>query len=152
MGYHQLTSRATGIGFEVTKVVFRGYGAPARLQKMHDDAIEKRTMLALARETEDQEQQLEDMRLQRERERLQQKQGMEKDTQEHKTALQRARHDAERQAQMEFLQRLQRELGVSGDCLAEYLLALERGRPEKLIQIVGKDGSMNSSTALNCVM
>merc|ERR1719281_2199295 len=70
--YHQLTSRAKGIGFEVTKVVFRGYGAPTRLQEMHDDAIEKRTMLTLARETEDQEQQLKDMRLQRERERLQQ--------------------------------------------------------------------------------
>merc|ERR1712087_613642 len=39
--YQQLTSRAKGIGFEVTKVVFRGYGAPQRLQKMHDDALER---------------------------------------------------------------------------------------------------------------
>merc|ERR1712217_564450 len=31
--YQQLTSRSQGIGFEVTKVVFRGYGAPQRLQK-----------------------------------------------------------------------------------------------------------------------
>merc|ERR1712178_580685 len=53
--YQQLTSRAKGIGFEVTKVVFRGYGAPQRLQKMHDDAIERRTKLALDRENEQQE-------------------------------------------------------------------------------------------------
>merc|ERR1712187_727094 len=51
--YPQLTSRAKGIGFEATKVVFRGYGAPQRLQKMHDDAIERRTKLALDRENED---------------------------------------------------------------------------------------------------
>merc|ERR1711881_18276 len=68
--YQQLTSRAKGIGYEVTKVVFRGYGAPQRLQKMHDDAIERRTKLALDRETEEQEQGLEDMRLEHEEERL----------------------------------------------------------------------------------
>merc|ERR1719361_2326403 len=61
--YHQLTSRARGIGFEVNKVVFRGYGAPQRLQKMHDDAIERRTKLALDSEHENQEQQLQDMKL-----------------------------------------------------------------------------------------
>merc|ERR1711908_153766 len=67
--YRQLTSRAKGIGFEVTKVVFRGYGAPQRLQKMHDDAIERRTKLGLDRETEEQERGLEDLRLHREEER-----------------------------------------------------------------------------------
>merc|ERR1712048_1167746 len=64
--YPQLTSRARGIGFEVTKVVFRGYGAPQRLQKMHDDAIERRTKLALDRENEEQEQRLQGMNLERE--------------------------------------------------------------------------------------
>ena len=34
----------------MTKVVFRGYGAPQRLQKMHDDAIERRTKLVLDRD------------------------------------------------------------------------------------------------------
>merc|ERR1719214_396243 len=72
--YTQLTSRANGIGYDVTKVVFRGYGAPQRLQKMHDDAIEKRTKLVLERETQEQEQQMEDLRLHREEERLQKKQ------------------------------------------------------------------------------
>merc|ERR1711920_500471 len=78
--YPQLTSRARGIGFEVTKVVFRGYGAPQRLQKMHDDAIERRTKLALERENEDQEQQLQDMKLEHEEERVRTRQRMEKET------------------------------------------------------------------------
>merc|ERR1712232_373540 len=64
--YQQLTTRAKGIGFEVTKVVFRGYVAPDRLQKMHDDAIERRTKLALDREHEDQAQLLLDLQLDRE--------------------------------------------------------------------------------------
>merc|ERR1711920_834535 len=78
--YPQLTSRARGIGFEVTKVVFRGYGAPQRLQKMHDDAIERRTKLALDRENEDQEQKMQDMKLAREEERVRTRQRMEKET------------------------------------------------------------------------
>merc|ERR1712072_980102 len=78
--YRQLTSRAKGIGFDVTKVVFRGYGAPQRLQKMHDDAIERRTKLALDRENEDQEQKMQDMKLSREEERLRKRQKMEKET------------------------------------------------------------------------
>merc|ERR1711935_574469 len=90
----QLTSRAKGIGFEVTKVVFRGYGAPPRLQKMHDDAIERRTKLALEREIEDQEQQLLDMKLEHEEERLRKHRHMEMETKEHERKLQRAAHEA----------------------------------------------------------
>merc|ERR1712188_246987 len=85
--YPQLTSRAKGIGFEVTKVVFRGYGAPQRLQKMHDDAIERRTKLALDRENEDQEQQLLDMKLEREHERLRKRRKMAAETKEHELKL-----------------------------------------------------------------
>merc|ERR1712188_348514 len=114
--YQQLTSRAKAIGFDVTKVVFRGYGAPQRLQKMHDDAIERRTKLALDRETEEQEQGLEDLRLHREEERLKQRQQMEKNTQVHERELAKAAHDAkqqevqiERQAQLEHLACLKSE-------------------------------------------
>lgn len=153
--YHQLTSRAAGIGFEVTKVVFRGYGAPHRLQKMHDDAIERRTMLALQRETEEQEQQLEDMRLHRNEERLRKRQQMEKETHAHERELQKAAHEAkqqelqaERQAQLEHLAHLKRELGVHGDCLAEYLIAVERGPPAQLIQFMGKGGNGNGTPPL----
>merc|ERR1712151_1482471 len=95
--YPQLTSRAKGIGFEVTKVVFRGYGAPLRLQKMHDGAIERRTKLALERENEEQEQKMQDMKLAREEERLRKKQTMEKETKAHERELQRAAHEAQQQ-------------------------------------------------------
>merc|ERR1712228_778742 len=95
--YHQLTSRARGIGFEVNKVVFRGYGAPQRLQKMHDDAIERRTKLALERENEEQEQQLQDLKLDRENERLRKRQQMEAATKTHELELQRAAHEAKQQ-------------------------------------------------------
>ena len=47
--YQNLTTRAAGLGLNVSKVVFRGYMAPQRLQKMHDDAIERRTKLVLER-------------------------------------------------------------------------------------------------------
>merc|ERR1712151_184543 len=87
--YPQLTSRAKGIGFEVTKVVFRGYGAPQRLQRMHDDAIERRTKLALERENEEQEQQLQDMKLEREEARLRKRRQMEWETKAHERELQK---------------------------------------------------------------
>merc|ERR1711972_876432 len=92
--YPQLTSRARGIGFEVTKVVFRGYGAPQRLQKMHDDAIERRTKLALERENEEQEQQLQDLKLDRENQRLCKRRQMEAASKTHELELQRAAHEA----------------------------------------------------------
>merc|ERR1719473_1137293 len=98
--YRQLTSRAKGIGFDVTKVVFRGYGAPDRLQKMHDDAIERRTKLSLDRETEEQEQQLADLRLQREADRQRQQHAMEKEKQVHEMEMQKTAHDATQQEQL----------------------------------------------------
>lgn len=64
--YRQLTSRAEEIGYNIDRVVFRGYGAPESLQEMHDQAIESRTRLQLERATEEQAQQLEDQKLERE--------------------------------------------------------------------------------------
>lgn len=45
--YPQLTGCAKRMGYEVSKVVFRGYFASEKLQKMHDNAIEKRTQLKI---------------------------------------------------------------------------------------------------------
>lgn len=64
--YPQLVTRAKSIGFDVTKVVYRGYTAPPRLQSMHDDAIQARTQLRLEAETEEQAQRLADMKLTKE--------------------------------------------------------------------------------------
>jgi hypothetical protein len=61
--YRQLTARAGQCGYRINKVVFRGYGAPAALQQMHDQAIQARTKLQLDRATEQQAQDLENYRL-----------------------------------------------------------------------------------------
>lgn len=61
--YRQLTVRANQNGYRINKVVYRGYGAPDRLQAMHDQAIEARTKLQLERATEEQAQGLEDFKL-----------------------------------------------------------------------------------------
>jgi Skp family chaperone for outer membrane proteins len=149
--YPQLTSRAKGIGFEITKVVFRGYGAPQRLQKMHDDAIERRTKLALERENEEQEQKMQDLKLDRENDRLKKRRQMESDTNAHELQLQRAAHEAKqrelaekREAHLAHLEKLKTGLSISSDQMATYLLASEQGPPGKLIQIVGKDGGTST--------
>ncbi len=61
--YRQLTGRAAQCGYRITKVVYRGYGAPDTLQQMHDKAIEARTKLQLDRATEQQAQDLENYKL-----------------------------------------------------------------------------------------
>merc|ERR1711904_407068 len=105
------------------------------------------------RETEEQEQQLKDIRLQREEDRQRQQHRMEKEKQVHEMEMQNTAHDqtqkeqlAERQASFEHLARLKQDLGMSGDSLAEYLISLERGPPERLIQIMGNKDSGGTST------
>jgi hypothetical protein len=63
--YRQLVARASQCGYRINKVVYRGYGAPDSLQRMHDEAIEQRTRLALERATQEQAQDLEDFKLER---------------------------------------------------------------------------------------
>ncbi len=50
--YNKLKERSEKIGFEVTKVVFRGYFASPMLQAMHDKSIEARTKLKLEYESQ----------------------------------------------------------------------------------------------------
>lgn len=63
--YKQLTARASQCGYRINKIVYRGYGAPESLQRMHDEAIEQRTRLQLERATQQQAQELEDFKLER---------------------------------------------------------------------------------------
>lgn len=63
--YDQLLARALQCGYRITKIVYRGYGAPESLQNMHDEAIESRTRLQLERATREQAQDLEDFTLER---------------------------------------------------------------------------------------
>merc|ERR1712224_440138 len=64
--YSQLRSSAEKIGMKIDKMVFRGYSAPDALQKMHDNAIERRTKLALEKESEEENQNLADYKLEKE--------------------------------------------------------------------------------------
>src|SRR5262249_52144076 len=61
--YKQLLERARQCGYEIAKVVYRGYGATDALQRMHDQAIESRTRLQLEKATQQQAQELEDYKL-----------------------------------------------------------------------------------------
>ena len=68
--FSQLVSRAEHIGYKMDKVVFRGFQAGAKLQAMHDDAIQERTRLRLLEETQAQEQRAMDLRLAAEQQRM----------------------------------------------------------------------------------
>ncbi|XP_071113421.1 uncharacterized protein [Haliotis cracherodii] len=75
--YPQLLERCKAIGFVVSKVVFRGYFAHDKLQKLHDRSIDKRSQLKIQYEQEEQLQNLTDVKLHNEMQRLQQEQAME---------------------------------------------------------------------------
>jgi len=146
--YPQLIARAQNIGFEITKVVYRGYTASKRLQGMHDDALQARTQLRLEAETEKQAQELSDLKLAKEHERQKRKQEMQREEVEHNNAVLRMQHEeklleekqtheaklaeeaANNAKRIEFLSQL-KELGVDINAY----LAANGTRPEKLIQI-----------------
>ena len=92
--YPQLMQRAEKIGYQINKVVYRGYYASDKLQKMHDDAIECRTQLRLAAETERQSQELADMKLTGEFERAATRQEMEEAETKHQNRLHELAHEA----------------------------------------------------------
>lgn len=95
--YPQLTQRAEKIGYQITKVVYRGYYASDKLQAMHDGAIECRTRLHLEAETERQAQELADMKLTCELERTAKRQQMEEAETRHSNHLKQLEHDAQLQ-------------------------------------------------------
>jgi hypothetical protein len=93
--YKQLTSRAGRIGYRINKVVYRGYQSTAKLQAMHDGAIEARTRLKLEAETEQQAQELADMKLARERQRGEEQARIELGRAIHLRQVNRVTHDEE---------------------------------------------------------
>lgn len=46
--YPQLMERSKKIGYEISKMVYRGYHAHPELQRIHDASIQTRTRLKLA--------------------------------------------------------------------------------------------------------
>lgn len=82
--YPQLQQRSERIGYEVQKIVFRGYHSSEQLQMMQNSAIESRTQLRLNTEIEEQRQKLADLKVSKEQERTKLKQDMEKSKQDHR--------------------------------------------------------------------
>ena len=46
--YPQLLERSKQIGYEISKVVYRGFHTHDKLQKLHDNAVKTRTNLKIA--------------------------------------------------------------------------------------------------------
>jgi hypothetical protein len=163
--YPNLVQRAARIGYRINKVVYRGYMASPALQAMHDGAIEARTKLKLEAETENQSQDLADLKLTREAVRAEQRRGIEADHAAHAVRLKRLAHDdllrrreAEHKARLEarrqrnelalqherntdeertrFLATL-REMQVD---MTRYLVA-QYQHPDRLIRISGENGA-----------
>merc|ERR1712059_232762 len=112
----------------IHKVVFRGYSAPQALQRMHDNAIEQRTAMKLAKEAEEEQQSLEDFKLQKDAARAAQQQELEMKKLEHDIALKQKSAESENaikrmELDMEF-ERLKaiKSLDKDGE-MTKYLIA-----------------------------
>ncbi|XP_064395778.1 uncharacterized protein LOC135342867 [Halichondria panicea] len=92
--YSQLNSRAKRIGYNITKVVYRGYEASRSLQATHDEAVHIRTNLRLKTESEEQEQVLQEFKLKREKERTKLKHEMDSKNQDHLQEIERMQQDS----------------------------------------------------------
>ena len=85
--YTQLMERVRTIGVKVTRVVYRGYHAAGNLQEMHNQAIERRTRLRLDGEAESTAQEIENLKLKGQSERMQVKNQMEEEERRHANSL-----------------------------------------------------------------
>lgn len=161
--YKQLTARASQCGYRINKVVYRGYGAPERLQAMHDQAIEARTKLQLERETERQVQEVASAKLESDLQRAAKRRVEHSHEVEHEVELQRKKLQASlqsREAMSAFRREQQRlstdlkralaaqddarrreHLGALKDMGVDLTAFLTRGRADRVIELRGADGS-----------
>ncbi|XP_071164795.1 uncharacterized protein LOC143067695 [Mytilus galloprovincialis] len=89
--YPQLLDRSKQIGYEISKVVYRGFHTHDKLQKLHDGAVKTRTNLKIAYEKEEQEQEMTDMKLKNEKDRIQLEHKLEEENLSHKQELEKDR-------------------------------------------------------------
>lgn len=161
--YRQLVGRAGQCGYRINKVVYRGYGAPERLQQMHDQAIEARTRLQLERATERQAQELEDDRLDSQLARAAKRRREQAAEAEHELELGARRGEAElrgqearrafRREQARLGAELREVTGAARDARRRAHLAalrdlgvdltafLVRGRADRVIELRGPNGA-----------
>ena len=121
--YKTLTSRAEMIGYNISKVVFRGFHSSDALQNMHDKAIHERTRLRLEADTEDHRQKTLDLQLAKEEERGVKQRELEKETEEHRRMMDREKHSEALRLKIEQEEHKQKLLDIK--------LAKEAERAEK---------------------
>jgi hypothetical protein len=126
--YTQLKQTGQKVGYSIDRIVFRGYVAPDSLQRMHDAAIQKRTSLVLEKETFEEEQKMQDFKLQKECQRVAEEQKLAMEKLSHDIAMKRKKADADQSLkQMEADAELERltkimQLDKQGE-MAGYLMA-----------------------------
>eukprot|EP01124_Arcella_intermedia_P024263 TRINITY_DN4041_c0_g1_i1.p1 TRINITY_DN4041_c0_g1~~TRINITY_DN4041_c0_g1_i1.p1 ORF type:complete len:454 (-),score=118.71 TRINITY_DN4041_c0_g1_i1:35-1396(-) len=90
--YHQTHTRFSALGYDLTKVIYRGYDSSKALQHMHEMAIETRTQLRLKAEAEKEEQELENHRLECKQKRTAQELELERQKLEHTRSVNEVNH------------------------------------------------------------
>jgi len=126
--YKTLTSRAEMIGYNISKVVFRGFHSSDALQNMHDKAIHERTRLRLEADTEDHRQKTLDLQLAKEEERGMKQRELEREKEEHKRMMEREKHSESLRLKAEHEEHQQKLLDIK---LAR---AAERGEKEREVE------------------
>ncbi len=139
--YRQLTSRAAQCGYRINKVVYRGYGAPDRLQQMHDQAIEARTRLQLDRATEQQAQELESYKLESQMQRAGKRRHEQTAEVAHQLELDRQKQEAELRAREASSTSRREQNRLDAEARADRQARLDRIRREHLgeLQRLGVD-------------
>lgn len=89
--YPQLMERSKQIGYEISKVVYRGFHTHHVLQGLHDNAVKTRTNLKIAFEKEEQEQEMTHMKLKNEKERMKLEHSLEQENLNHKQEMEKDR-------------------------------------------------------------
>jgi len=149
-----LASRMTQVGFELLKIVYRGYSASETLQTMHDQAIAKRTKLKLEADTRSMEQAQQALELQCKQERSRAECELETSLRSHQAELadrdhaQAMRHEAERsraaleatRAQNDEELRVNQALKDLGVELTQYLCVSAQKEPDHHIKVDGGAG------------
>merc|ERR1712110_741913 len=126
--YKTLTSRAEMIGYNISKVVFRGFHSSDALQNMHDKAIHERTRLRLEADNEDHRQKTLDLQLAKEEERGMKQRELEREKEEHKRMMDREKHSECLRLKAEQEEHQQKLLDIK---LAR---AAERGEKEREVE------------------
>jgi len=133
-----LASRMKQTGNQLQKVVYRGYGASAQLQEMHDQAISRRTKLRLESDAAREEQEKRAMELRCRRDRSVQEQELEAAATKHKLEVQ-----AMSTAQNRKVEEEDRTLELKHEKEVEQMkLANARARHEAQLQCEKENGEV----------